>query len=257
MIVKTDFLDHWKTQLLIQTTKDESAPLAILRGWAYCQLSRRWQFPEMTGAQLAAVCRWGKRKPACHVALLKAGFVERCESGFAFHDWEKENAQLVQKWKCGQKGGRPPKKTGSEPDETGRFQPRTGSEPIRQDQTGLEKNHAPGVNLVNTTSAQPVLTNLTASTASMKRIARDIASDKQGWSWDNCKVKPADISAASLKTVLESYPDRLTEKVIHDCWREAVTLAHQATVDQLANKNPAGYAVACFKEQLSNASKSE
>jgi hypothetical protein len=257
MIVKPDFFDHWKTQLLIQTTKDKSSPLAVLRGWAYCHLSRRWQFPEMTAAQLAAVCRWGKRKPACDVALLEAGFVERCESGFSFHDWEQENAQLVQKWRCGQKGGRPPKKTDREPDETGRFQPQTGNEPIRQDQTGLEKQHAPSVNLVNVTSAPPDLTSLTASKTSMKRIARDIAADKKVWSWDNCKVKPADLSAASLKTVLESYPDRLTEKEIHDCWREAVTLAHAAAVDQLATRNPAGYAVACFKEQLSNAVKSK
>jgi CRISPR/Cas system-associated exonuclease Cas4 (RecB family) len=117
----------------------------------------------------------------------------------------------------------------------------------------LEKNHAPGVNLVNTTVAQPNLTNLTANMASMKRIARDIASDQQGWSWDNCKVKPADISAASLKTVLESYPDRLTEKAIHDAWREAVTRTHKAIVDGLPEKSPAGYAVACFKEQLESA----
>jgi hypothetical protein len=256
VIVKTDFLDHWKTQLLIQTTKDESAPLAVLRGWAYCQLSRRWQFPELTAAQLAAICRWGNRKPACHIALLKAGFVERHKSGFAFHDWEKENAQLVQKWTCGQKGGRPPKKTGNEPDETGRLQPRTGSEPIRQDQTGLERKHARSVKLVNTTPAQSDLNNLTASTASMKRIAQEIVSDKHGWFCDNCKVKPADISAASLKTVLESYPDRLTEKAIHEAWQEAVTRTHKAIVDGLPEKNPAGYAVTCFKEQLDNASKS-
>lgn len=104
------------------------------------------------------------------------------------------------------------------------------------------------VNLVNTP-----LTNLTASAASMKRIARDIASNQHGWCYDNCKVQAADISAPSLESVLLPYADTLTEKMIHDCWQEGITRAHMATVDQLANKNPAGYAVACFKEQLSAA----
>jgi len=112
------------------------------------------------------------------------------------------------------------------------------------------------VNLVNQSPETP-LTKLTVTAASMKRIARDIAGDKRGWFWDNCKVMPADISAASLETVLQPYADRLTVKAIHEAWQEAVTRAHGATVDRLKNavKSPSGYCVTCFKEQLENAVK--
>jgi DNA-binding Lrp family transcriptional regulator len=96
------------------------------------------------------------------------------------------------------------------------------------------------------------LTKLTASAASMECIARDIASNKNGWSYDNCKVKPDRIVAASLKKVLQAHADKLTEKTIHECWQEAVTRAHGATVDQLAD-NPLAYCVGCFKEQLKKA----
>jgi DNA-binding Lrp family transcriptional regulator len=99
---------------------------------------------------------------------------------------------------------------------------------------------------------KPALTKLTASSASLERIAREIASDNHGWSYDNCKVKPGEISAPSLREVLRPYADRLTETVIHQCWQEAVTRTHKATVDGLA-KQPAAYCVTCFKEQLHKA----
>lgn len=104
------------------------------------------------------------------------------------------------------------------------------------------------VNLVNHTAGK-TLTKLTASAASMEHTAQDIASDKHGWSYDNCKVKPDKIVAASLKTVLLPYADKLTEKTIHECWQESVIRAHGATVDGIAD-DPAKYCVACFKEQL-------
>lgn len=104
------------------------------------------------------------------------------------------------------------------------------------------------VNLVNAAD----LTKLTFSKASADRIAKDISSDRQNWSYDNCKVLPANIVAASIKTILEQHADGLNEKQIHDCWREAVERSHRAAVDGLAD-DPAAYAVTCFKEQLSKA----
>src|SRR5690242_5543723 len=88
MIVHPDFPEHWKTRLLIAITGDESAPMAVLRLWAHCQHSRQSHFPTMTGAQLASICHWGDRKPACHTALIKAGFVDKLSpKGFAAHEW--------------------------------------------------------------------------------------------------------------------------------------------------------------------------
>jgi hypothetical protein len=109
MIVQPDFCAHWKTRLLVQLTHDESSPMAVLRLWAHCQHSKRSIFPEMTAAQLASVCFWGNRKPACAVALVRAGFVERLKpnKGFMAHQWSEHNAQLLQKWAAGSRGGRP------------------------------------------------------------------------------------------------------------------------------------------------------
>lgn len=139
MIVQPDFPEHWKTRHLIELTGDESAPLAVIRLWAHCQHSRRSEFPEMTKEQLASVCRWNDRKPPCHVALVKAGFVERLTpKGYAAHQWSEHNAQLLQKWQAGQKGGRPPtaEKANEMPDSEKPTdnRPLTGTKPDRPDQ---------------------------------------------------------------------------------------------------------------------------
>lgn len=108
MIVQPTFLEHWKTRLLVEITSDASAPLAVIRLWGYCQESHRWEFPGMSPTQLASICRWGARKPPCHVALVKCGFVDKLPGGgFAAHDWGEHNSRLVHNWEAGKKGGRP------------------------------------------------------------------------------------------------------------------------------------------------------
>lgn len=94
------------------------------------------------------------------------------------------------------------------------------------------------------------LTNLTASKASMKRIAREIGENKHAWYYDNCKVRQGDISVPSLASVLEKSAVGLSEKAIQECWQEAVTRTHSATVDQLGVKSSIGYCIACLREQL-------
>lgn len=113
MIVQPDFLKHFKTQALVKVSRWEAAPLAVLRLWGHCQVSRRWQFPNMTPEQLAALCEWGEHKPGCATALLKAGFIRRMEGGgFEAHQWEEQNSRLVHNWKQGANGGRPKKSGG-------------------------------------------------------------------------------------------------------------------------------------------------
>jgi hypothetical protein len=137
MIVTPSFFDHWKTRLLIQTTRDESAPLCLQRLWGYCQEARRHEFHEMTPAQLDSICHWGRRKPSCHVALIKSGFLEKLTpKGFAVHQWDEYNASLLQKWEAGKKGGRPAKnenaneiKENEKPDANRTL---TGAKPIDQ-----------------------------------------------------------------------------------------------------------------------------
>ncbi|MFZ1074060.1 MAG: hypothetical protein WAO21_11590, partial [Verrucomicrobiia bacterium] len=118
MIVQPDFPEHWKTRRLVEITGDESAPMAVIRLWAHCQHNRRWNFPDMTPAQLASICYWGNRKPACHVALTKTRFVDRLKpKGFAARQWNEHNKQLIQRWHAGEKGGRPPADENANKDE--------------------------------------------------------------------------------------------------------------------------------------------
>jgi len=107
------------------------------------------------------------------------------------------------------------------------------------------------VKLVNPSPEKP-LTNLTLSAASLARMCREIADNKHGWFWDNCKVEPAQIVAASLKSILQPYIGQLDEPAVHSAWLEAVKRTHGATVDALAI-NPAAYCVGCFKDQLNDA----
>jgi hypothetical protein len=253
VIVTPDFLDHWKTRLLVDITKDESVLLCLIRLWAYCHTSRQWVFPDMTPEILAAICRWGTRTPAGHDALVQAGFVNQLNKGYAVHDWNKVNSQLIQRWQSGAKGGRPRKsKNESKPAETGRFHPDTQTETDKTRQDGLDQNSTYNVNLVKN-APETDLTKLTANAASIERIAREIANNKHGWSWDNCEVKPSEILSASIKKVLRSYTGQLAEKTIHDCWREAVICTHKAVVDDLVKQTPVGYCVACFKDRLEKA----
>jgi hypothetical protein len=129
---------------------------------------------------------------------------------------------------------------------------RSCKKPKQQICTVVEQSTPKNLNTINLVNGG--LTKLTANLASMKRIAREIAADKHGWTWDNCKVNAADILPASLQTVLESHAVGLAENVIHECWKEAAVTTHKATVDGLANE-PSGYVIACFKEQLTKGKK--
>lgn len=131
MIVQPEFLDHWKTRLLVDITGDQSAPLAVIRLWGYCQTSKHSFFPDMTPAQLSSICHWGDRKPACHVALIRCGFVEKLKpKGFAAHEWSDYNAKLLANWENGKKGGRP--RTEEKPNENGQSEKPMGSVGLTQ-----------------------------------------------------------------------------------------------------------------------------
>ncbi len=265
MIVTPEFPTHWKTQRLVEITRDRSAPLAVLNGWAYCQVSRTWQFPEMTVEQLAGVCRWGEMQPPCDEAMLEAGFIVRFRNGFAFHDWEQVNSQLIQKWTCGKRGGRP-KSTAGNRKQTGKNRPvssgnrpvssgnrertdQTRSDKIRSDETGLEALSAPIVNIVNAPGMESDLTKLTKE--ALPRVAREIAGNTRGWCYDNCKVISGNITSKSLETVLKPFVGKVTERKVHACWAEAATRAHKCTVDGMTRESPEALAVVCLKEQLS------
>lgn len=114
MIVETDFLDHWKTQLLRDRLGGDIAVIAVLRLWTHCQLRKTHRFTLSPDA-LKAVCRWPGPAHVLLDALLEAGFLDRgdAEGSYVVHDWDKTNVYLVQAWENGAKGGRPKASTTS------------------------------------------------------------------------------------------------------------------------------------------------
>lgn len=137
MIVQPDFLDHWKTEMLVQLTRDKASPLLVLRLWAHCQRQRKETFPNMTPGILKAVCRWEGEPDALQKALMESGFIESDGSAVTVHGWEEANAGLLKSWENGKKGGRPPKtrqKPTGNPNET---------DWMGQDENRPESEHPP------------------------------------------------------------------------------------------------------------------
>lgn len=108
MIVDPDFLDHWKTRLVVDRLEgDELAPLYIMRIWAHCQTRRKAEGIVITAAGLRALCRCTSAPAeALEAALIEAGFIARDGDEIRVIDWAARNSRLVTAWKNGAKGGR-------------------------------------------------------------------------------------------------------------------------------------------------------
>lgn len=108
MIIETDFLDHWKTRLIIRLLGTESAPLHIIRLWSHCQTRKTNRFPDWNPEILSAVCKWGGDANVFWSAILQT--FGRVEDGcFVAHQWDEVNSSLIASWSNGGKGGRPKK----------------------------------------------------------------------------------------------------------------------------------------------------
>lgn len=136
MIVTPDFLDHWKTQLLVDKLGgDESAPLKVIRLWSHCQNRKRHIFADMTSSTLKAVCHFTGDASELEAAMLEAGFLRREGGDLVVHEWEQYNGALIANWNNGRKGGRPhklenPRVSGGIPKDN---PTETHQEPIRED----------------------------------------------------------------------------------------------------------------------------
>lgn len=148
MIVEPDFLDHWKTQMLIGELDDPASPCYLLRLWAHCQTRKQYLFVagKMNPAILRAITRAPMDAQVFWDALIEVGFIDLHENGtIEVHGFYDANAQLCCNWENGKKGGRPSKKTASEkpiqnPSKT-HPEPienpsRTHSEPIEEGERG-------------------------------------------------------------------------------------------------------------------------
>jgi hypothetical protein len=109
VILDPDFLDHWKTRLLIDLLGgDECAPLYVIRIWGHCQSRRAVEFG-IAPIALKAICRAPHDAVAFEAAMIEAGFVERDGPTLRVPKWAEHNPKLVANWRNGGAGGRPTK----------------------------------------------------------------------------------------------------------------------------------------------------
>lgn len=108
MIVEPDFLDHWKTRLLVRLLGTESAPIYVIRLWAHCQSRKTDRFTDWKPTVLASVCRWDADPQTLWDAMLET-YLERDGNTIIARGWAETNAGLISAWTNGKLGGRPKK----------------------------------------------------------------------------------------------------------------------------------------------------
>jgi hypothetical protein len=142
MIVQPDFLDHWKTELLIDLLNDPAAPLYVIRLWAHCQNRKTQTIPSGNPNITKAICKASNHDAKkFHDAMLEAGFIEEQDGELIAHGWGDINATLLRNWNNGAKGGRPPKKNPAETQRKPSGNPaKTQPEPIRLDKSRVDKS---------------------------------------------------------------------------------------------------------------------
>lgn len=144
MIVDPDFLDHWRTRMLVDMLDDECAPLYVIRLWGHCHNRREWIFDDLPVQGTKAICRYSGDADTLERALIDCGFLERDGSQITMVGWDEHNASLITSWANGSKGGRPKKATRKEPSENPRVNPDETQEkpetnPSETDKIGLDK----------------------------------------------------------------------------------------------------------------------
>jgi len=113
MIVQSDFLDHWKTQMLIDLLDDPCAPIYVIRLWAHCQNRKTHRFPRVNPSVTKAICHAKCDPQLFHDSMIIAGFIRVEGDVMIAHDWDDVNSSLIANWENGKKGGRPSKKNPS------------------------------------------------------------------------------------------------------------------------------------------------
>ena len=141
MIVDPDFLDHWKTQMLIDMLEDQCAPLYLIRLWGHCQNRKEWIFNGLPVHGVKAICRYQGDAEKLENALIQCGFLERECDQVTVVGWEERNATLIANWENGSKGGRPKgsrSRTDRKPTGSDRDNP-SGTDKSRVDESGVDK----------------------------------------------------------------------------------------------------------------------
>lgn len=101
MIVEADFLDHPKTLKLVRLLGAETAPLLLIRLWAFCQHRKTDQLPG-DPEDIAVVCRYPGAAAELITALERCGWIEKNEAGgWVARGWVERNAAWLGRCKGG------------------------------------------------------------------------------------------------------------------------------------------------------------
>lgn len=149
MIVDPDFLDHWRTQMLVDMLDDPCAPQYIIRLWGHCQNRRSWVFDGMPVQAAKAICRYLGDAEEFEKAMIDCGFLAREGDALTVVGWDEHNASLIANWSNGARGGRPKgsgkgtrKKPMGKPTENPSGNPQE-TDKIGCDEIGLDKANTP------------------------------------------------------------------------------------------------------------------
>ena len=101
MLIQNDFINHWKTRLLINRLGREAALVALLSLWAYCEKRRAWEL-RLSPLELAGLCDFAGDPKVLHDSLVEFRFLDPTidPSWVRVHDWGQTNSSLVAKWKA-------------------------------------------------------------------------------------------------------------------------------------------------------------
>jgi len=106
-------MEHWRTRMLVDLLGgDEMAPLYVMRILAHCNNRKKTQIEPMRNPGLKALCRYTGDAELLESSLLESGWIEKTENGYDVPKFAEHNAQLVNSWENGKKGGRPKKNPG-------------------------------------------------------------------------------------------------------------------------------------------------
>ena len=104
MIVTADFIEHWKTSMLMQNCDCEGV-LCILRLWSFCQTRKTDILP---ASQIEHIAKWTGQKGILLKALFELRFIDKIDDATVrMHDFAAVNNQMFSRWENGKKGGRP------------------------------------------------------------------------------------------------------------------------------------------------------
>jgi hypothetical protein len=107
VIIDPDFLDHWRTRMVVDALADEMAPMYIMRLWAHCQQRKADRF-EIPAAGIKGLCKAQCDADKLEQALIDSGYITRDGAYVVVTKWAEKNAALIAAWENGNKGGRKP-----------------------------------------------------------------------------------------------------------------------------------------------------